>query len=403
MVDPSRAALVSGDPLEVAIEAPRDLTKFMNNTFEIFGAEALVFDDNIYRVPSDTDLQSLPGINGDPSRKDHINITTLGLDGEWNLSRQTFAVDLQVDDNRYERNSNLNNVSTLDKVTWLYGVGDVLSGQIGAVYSQALIPFVDVTTYNRDLYATTGYFGAGRFQLGPRWAIFGGVMESSTSLSDVSLQSNDTHTKSVDLGTEYATGIKDSVGAEYRYTDARYPRGTVLNDDYREDVGKLVFRHSFSEKTDIVAMGGFLRRDYASDEIHRFSGEMWRVDMNWQTTEKMNIAFGTWQNLQARVTAQSDYYVSKGGRIAPKWTATEKIAVAVSLIYEDQDYIGVTQSELSLGTRRDKLATSQVTLTYTPFTFLIFDFGYAYEKRESNEAQFQFNDNVASAKVTVKY
>jgi hypothetical protein len=150
-------------------------------------------------------------------------------------------------------------------------------------------------------------------------------------------------------------------------------------------------------------MGGFLRRDYASDEIHRFSGEMWRVDMNWQTTEKMNIAFGTWQNLQARVTAQSDYYVSKGGRIAPKWTATEKIAVAVSLIYEDQDYIGVTQSELSLGTRRDKLATSQVTLTYTPFTFLIFDFGYAYEKRESNEAQFQFNDNVASAKVTVKY
>ena len=87
----------------------------------------------------------------------------------------------------------------------------------------------------------------------------------------------------------------------------------------------------------------------------------------------------------------------------PKWAATEKIAVTVSLIYEDQDYIGVTQSELSLGTRRDKLATSQVTLTYTPFTFLIFDFGYAYEKRESNEAQFQFNDNVASAKVTVKY
>ncbi len=403
MVGPARAALVSGDPLEVAIEAPRDLTKFLNNTFEIFGAETLILDDNIYRVPSGADLQALPGINADPSRKDHINVTTLGLDGEWNRGRQTFAVDLQVDDNRYERNSNLNDVSTLDKVTWLYQVGDVLSGQIGAVYSQALIPFLNVSSYNRDVYATTSYFGAGRFQLGPRWAIYGGVMESSTTLSDVALQSNDTHSKSVEFGTEYATGIKDSVGAEYRYTDARYPRGTALNDDYREDAGRVVFRHSFSEKTDIVASGGFLKRDYASEAIHRFSGEIWRVDMNWQTTEKLLFEFGTWQNLQAYLSAQSDYYVSKGGRIAPKWTATEKIAVGLSLIYEAQDYVGVTASELSLGTRRDKLSTAQVTLTYTPFRFLIFDFGYAYEKRDSNEAQFQFNDNVARAKVTVKY
>jgi hypothetical protein len=294
-------------------------------------------------------------------------------------------------------------VSTSDKASWRYDVGDVLSGQVGAIYSKALIPFINANRYDRDLYATTSYFGAGRFQLGPRWAVFGGVMESSTTLSDVTLRSNDTHTKSVDFGTEYATGVKESVGVEYRYTDARYPLGTALNDDYREDAGRVVFRHTFSEKTDIEAIGGFLRRDYASDEIRRFSGEVWRVDMNWQTTEKLKMEFGTWRNLQAYVTAQSDYYVSKGARIAPQWAATEKIALMLSLGYEVQDYIGVTESELSLGKRRDKLATSQLTLTYTPFRFLIFDFGYAYEKRDSSDAQFQFNDNVASAKVTVKY
>ncbi len=220
MGDPARAALIKGDPLEVAIEAPRDVTKFVDNTFDIFGAEALVFDDNIYRVPSGTDLQSLPGINGNPSRNDHINVTTLGLDGEWNRGRQTLDVNLQADENHYGRNGNLNNVSTLDKVTWLYEVGDLLSGQVGALYSQALIPFMDASSYNRDLYATTSYFGAGRIQLGPRWAIFGGVMDSSTTLSDVAVQSNDTHSKSVDFGTEYATGLKDSIGVEYRYSDA---------------------------------------------------------------------------------------------------------------------------------------------------------------------------------------
>ena len=258
-----------------------------------------------------------------------IGITTLGLDGEWNRGRQIFAVDLQVDDNRYQRNSNLNNVSTRDKATWLYEVGDVLSGQVGAEYNQALIPFFNTSNYGGDSYAVTSYFGAGRYQFGPRWAIYGGLMDSKTTLSNAALQFNDTHTKSVDLGTEYATGIKDSIGVEYRYRDARYPNGTVPNEDYREEVGKLVFRHSFSEKTDIEVNGGVLRRNYASDQIRSFSGNIWRVDMNWQTTEKVKIQLGTWQNLQAYVTAQSDYYVSKGVTIAPLWTATEKVAVAV--------------------------------------------------------------------------
>jgi hypothetical protein len=399
---PTHAAFVEGDPLEVAIAAPNEALT-LENSFGIFGSETLIFDDNVYRLSSDvTDLRALNGISPDAARSDRINTTSAGLDGVWNRGRQTFTLDLNADDNRFDRNSNLDNISSADKAVWRYDVGGVLSGQVGAVYNRALISFGNINRYDRDLYAATSYFGAGRYQLGPRWAIFGGVLESGTTLSDMALQSNDSHQKSVDFGTEYATGVKDSLGVEYRYTDARYPRGSALNDDYREEVARFIIRHAFSEKTDIDASGGLLKREYANEVINSFSGDVWRVAAHWQATDKVQVEADGWRNPQAYITAQSDYYISTGGRIAPHWTPTQKITLAVSLSYEAQNYIGVTESELSQGSRRDKLTTSQLTLTYAPIEYLAFDFAYAYQKRDSNESQFTFNDNIVTAKVTVK-
>lgn len=402
-VEAARAAIVNGDPLELAIAPPADAVKFKENTFEVSAADAFSYDDNIYRLaPSVTNLQGLAGIGPNAARQDHINTATLAGNGAWNLGRQTFVVDLRADDNRYNVNSNLNNVSTNDKLIWDWNIGSVLSGQVGAIYSNGLISFVNSTNYARNLYAVTSYYGAGRYQIGPHWAIFGGVLQSGTTLSDPALRANDLHTKSVDFGSELATSENDSLGAEYRYTDARYPLGTALNSDYREDTGRFVVRHAFSEKTKLDANFGFLKRNYASATIAQFSGDVWRVGVVWKPTEKVQLEASGWRNLQAYVTAQSDYFVDRGQSIAVRWTVREKIAVTGSYGYENQNYIGVGLSQLLLAARRDSLSTPQAGIKYTPFEFLVFDFTYAYEKRNSNISGFQYNDHVISAKVTVK-
>jgi len=399
----ANAAIVNGDPLEQAIEAPNDSLNFKENSFHVFAADALVYDDNVYRLAPDvTDLQSLDGIGPNARRQDYIDTISAGLDGIWNLGRQTITVDLLGSDNRYDYNTNLDNFSTKDKLIWNWIIGSALSGELGATYSDGIISFINTTNYAKNLYAVTNYYGAGRYQLGPHWAIFGGVLEADTTLNNSALQSNDTNATSVDFGSDYRTGVNDSLGLEYRYTDATFPYGSSLNSDYREDSARFVVRHDFSEKTSINANIGFLKRDYTSAAIESFSGDVWRIAAQWLPTEKLEIDVDGWRNLQAYVTAQSDYYVSKGGRISAPWTASEKIKVALSVGYEVDDYIGLGESEIEQGSRRDTLTTAQASLTYTPFQFLIFDFGYAYEKRSSNESQFEFNDNVFSAKVTVK-
>jgi hypothetical protein len=403
-VEKARAAIVNGDPLELAIAPPADSVKFKENSFEVRADDAFSYDDNVYRLaPSVTNLQALAGIGPNATRQDHINTVTLAGDGAWNLGRQTFAVDLRVDDNRYNSNSNLNNVSTNDKLIWNWNIGSVLSGQVGAIYSNGLISFVNSNNFGRNLYAVTDYYGAGRYQIGPHWAIFGGVLQSGTTLSDPALRANDLHTKSVDIGSEFATSENDSLGAEYRYTDARYPLGTALNSDYREDTARFVVRHAFSEKTKLDANFGFLKRNYASETIATFSGDVWRVGLIWKPTDKMQLEGAGWRNLQAYVTAQSDYFVDRGESIALRWTATEKIVVSGSYTFENQNYIGVGLTQPTLVARRDSLNTPQASIKYTPFEFLVFDFGYAYERRNSNTAGFQYNDHVISAKVTVKH
>jgi hypothetical protein len=401
---PGRAAIVDNDPLEQGFVAVRDFNVLLNNTFEIDASQSAYYDDNLYRLSNEvSNLQTLPGIGADAARADHLEMSTLGFDGMWNWGKQFFTVDLKANDNRYNQNSNLDNVSTNDKVSWNWALAQSLSGEAGALYDSGLVSFINAATYGKDLYASTKYFGTLRYQLGPRWALYGGVLESGATLSDVALQNNDLHTKSVEIGSELATNEKDSAGLEYRYTDARFPKGNSINSDYREDAARFVFNRAFSEKTDGNFNFGFLKRNYASSDIGNFSGDVWRFSLRWQPRDRLQFDLTGARNLQAYLTAQSDYYVSTGARVAPTWIFSEKLNVTLAASYESQTYVGVTEAQILAGTRRDRLSSGQATIEYLPRAFLVFDFGYAYEDRKSDEARYQYDDNVISAKVTFKY
>ncbi len=96
------------------------------------------------------DVQQVVGPSA--SREDHINSPSAGLDGQWALGRQIFSVQAQVADNRYAENTNLNNVSTIDKAIWNWGVASVLSGQVGAEFTRSLLSFVNAAVYERNTY-----------------------------------------------------------------------------------------------------------------------------------------------------------------------------------------------------------------------------------------------------------
>jgi exopolysaccharide biosynthesis operon protein EpsL len=395
------------DTLEKAVDPPGDLNVDVGNMFTLFAADRESLDNNIYRLPSNvTDVSTVVG--QDASRQDHINTSSAGLAGQWEIGRQIFALDLRADDNRYARNSDLNHVSGSDRAIWNWGLGSQLSGQVGADYNRSIASFVNTDVYTRNLVDQWDEFGGARYQIGPRWAVFGGVIQAETKLSALASRENDNKQKAVEVGTEYATGVQDSVGFEYRYTDANYPNilvanGAALSPNYNEDRARAFIKYSISDKTLLDASAGYLERDYPDHGIGKFSGDIWRASLQWQPRDKTQLLAVAWRELHAYLTAESDYYVSDGESVSPIWVATEKLSLSLLFSAEKQNYIGTAPGTTVAGPRHDKVLAEQANVEYLPLRYVTVNFSIRREQRSSNEGQFAYNDTLATIGITAKF
>jgi hypothetical protein len=396
---PVLAAFDYRDTLEKAFAGPDDTELANERMYDFFVADQWSSDSNIYRLPSSDDVSTVVGPGA--SRDDQINSASAGFEGQWTSGRQRINLDLRVDDNRYAQNTDLNNVSSNDKLIWDWGLGSALSGEAGAYFYRSLASFINADVYTPDIADVTGFYGTLRYQLGPRWAVFGGLLGSKTTLSAAESQANNNNNKIVDFGTEFDFSATNSVGLEYRYNDTNFPDdlvfdGTVGNGDFREDTLRFILRYAISDKTTIDAFAGYMRRDYSNPGIQGFGGDTWRVSVRWQATDKTQIAADTWRRLQAYISTQSQYFVSTGGSIGPTIQATEKLAFEFLGGIEQQKYIGS-------GNTTATVDSAEAGLTYKPWAALTINVTFRYENRHSNETFFQFDDNLASVGATWRF
>jgi len=239
------------------------------------------------------------------------------------------------------------------------------------------------------------------------------VMSTDVSQGQATLKINDNRRNAVDVGMEYATGASSSLNLDYRHTAADYKQNGLLNgqefdQDYRDDTARLTFRDALTEKSQLEALIGYLKRTYPNTVIGAFSGYIWRLSYDWHPTDKTEILFSGSRDLQADLSAQTDYYVSKAFSIAPTWTPTEKISLSLVLVHDEQDFIGVNEFVASVGSRRDRINSGQVNLGYTPFIFsqsraLTFTCSYRIERRTSNQANLSYDDNIGKVGVSFKF
>jgi exopolysaccharide biosynthesis operon protein EpsL len=403
------------DTLEKAVDPPGDIVVDAGKFLDVFAADQESYDNNLFRLNRATDVTTLIGPNA--SRQDHINTVSAGLDGQWTPGRQIVTLDLRVDDNRYAQNNDLNNVSSSDRLIWNWSVGSLLSGQAGADFTRSIAGFVNSNVYSRNLVDQAEYFAGARYQIGPHWAIFGGIIEADTSLTAVASKGDDSNRKSGEGGVEYATSAQNSFGFEYRYTDATYPNTTVSNGaatfpNYHEDRERFFIKYGISDKTQLNASAGYLNRDYPNHSVGAFSGNIWRASLQWQPRDRTQIVVGGWRELHAYLTADSDYYVSNGFSASPVWLVSEKVNISMQLSSEKQNYIASSGTVVSptgtsaVGPRQDKLVAEQAVVTYAPLKYLTVNLTVRHEQRNSNaanEPNFSYNDTLASVGVTGKF
>jgi hypothetical protein len=414
------AAIEYKDALDIALTPPEVAAGVeRTDTLTLYVGDKIAYDDNIYLLPPGvTDLTTLTGIGNNAKRQDYIDTVSGGMDAEWLTGgRQSFDVGLHADYNRYFRNQDLNNVSSNDRAAWNWGLGNALTGTIGVDYQRLLAGFSNTVVYSRDIVSRSDYFGSMRYQIGPRWGIFGGLLGTDYSVSAAQGTFNNSKSKGVDVGADFSTDT-NRIGFDYRYNDSRAPNSAVLNGvvfdpDYREDRARVLLRYALTEKTLVDASAGYLRRQYPSSAIGSFSGEIWRAAVQWQPTPKTQLLLGVWQQLAADLTSQTDYFVDKGVSLTPQWIASAKITFSAIIARDTNNYIGSNPiGSIPIGpipvapitqARHDTITAETANMVYTPIRTIAITVSANHSTRNSNISQFHYNDIQGNVTVVYKF
>jgi len=365
--------------------------------------DQFTYDDNVYRLPAGADAAALVGPGA--SREDHINAATAEIDAQRTYGKQVFTLDAQAADNRYARDTELNNVSTHDKLEWQWQLGNMFSGQLGGQYNRQLAAYGNTINYTPDVFDDTAFYGTGRYQIGPHWAIFGGVFNTNTTLEAISSKENDNDARTVDIGTEYAFDPNDSIGFEYRYTDTSFSHSVDPDfTNFQEDTGRVLFKYAFTERLLLDASAGYEKRKYAIPAFRDFGGDIWRVTAEWVPTEKTKIVLDSWRRLSAYESAELAYFADTGASITPSWQATEKVLLSFDGSYHSENYIGSGAPTLvNVQSRHDTFNTEHANISYDPVRFLTLVFTCGLERRGSTIEQLNYHERLLRASATFRF
>jgi hypothetical protein len=374
--------------------------------YTAFASDTLTYDDNVFKIPQAlTNISSLLSPNA--SRRDHIDTISIGTDDQLYSARQFVALKLQLSKNYFDHNKFLDNTSANGSLLWTWQAAGGISGTAGADYLRQLANSSQTLFYGKDLVGIANEYVDARYQIGSRWDVFGGVHANETTNSAVELHIDNFHSKTANSGLEYVLRDSDTVGIEYSYANARAVQNFVdvrfNGENYNEDRAHLLLHYALDGKTQLDATVGYLKRYYPETNVGDFSGDVWRVSLGWQPTEKVELNVSTWRDLAAYLDAESNYFVARGENVSPIWVASEKLSFSISAQWVRQDYIASSPTFLTIGERHDTLHSQQVSVIYTPVQWLTFTFAYDHEGHSSTIEFFTYGDRLWTGTLRVTF
>lgn len=365
-------------------------------------SQTMMQDSNLYRLPDDLDARALSA-DTDATRDDIVSRTTASLDTGWQFGRQDIELSANADANRYNHNEALDNTSGNARADWNWQLASDWTGQLGGNYGRALSGFTNSRFLARDVLETYDYHGSARYQLTPHWHLNGQASVANGSHDTASRQQDDFESQTSVFGAGYLTGRGDQFGLEYRRTATSFPNETpgpsvlFASRRYIDRTANVTMKYAFTVKTSLEGSVGYLWRHYPEGVIGDFAGATWNASLHWEPRSKTQVTITQWRELKAYLDAESSHFQSTGTRLTVAWLPGARETFAFEVSDERHDYEGFDPASFTSGAaRRDSLRSAQTSFTWQPSDRLALDLAYAFERRDSNRALYDYDDRLLS-------
>jgi len=406
----SRLPILSAAILLGGLTPATDANALWGDRLELFVSEAVIHDDNVFRISSQSDPAA---VLGSPSKGDTYHTTSFGVNFDVPVSRQRFQGGLAWNDTRYDRFTFLDLTGHTGRAVWLWQVGDDLSGKLGYMDSLALASFANVqsgggqSVVPNALTTQQAFFNAG-YRVTPRWELRGEVSRLEQSNQIPQRRVNDIIIDGGELTVSYVTPAKNKVGFSVRLDEARYPTpqvagASLIDNAYRQQIIAAVTDWSLTGHSHFIARAGRVSRSYEQLPQRDFEGPTLNVTYDWNPTGNFTLTALAVREISTTEEVNVGFVVVRGAALRPTLRLTEKIRISGALEYSERDYRG--DPALALGTvaRIDEVRAAGVTASYRPVRPVTLEAAFRRETRSSTVAFGDYVTNIASVTARIGF
>jgi exopolysaccharide biosynthesis operon protein EpsL len=398
MVRFGAAIIVAGVLLPVT-----DAVALWDDRLELFVAQTLTRDDNVFRISSGLDPAAALGSS---SKGDTYSTTSLGFNLDVPVSRQRFQGGVTWNKNRYDRFTILNWDGHQGRGIWLWQLGNDISGQLGYTETLILASLANVQSGVQSITPNSltirrAFFNA-EYMLTPRWRLRGETGRLKLLNEAPERKANDSSTDSVDLTVSYVTPVRNQIGLGMRVENGRLPNqqlvaGDLFDNSYRQQNVAAVTEWTLTGSSHVSARVGSVRRSYTQLPQRDFEGATFQAAYDWRPTGKLTLTAVAQKDISTIEQVNIGFVLVKSVALRPTLRLTEKVNIGGSLEYSNREYR--SDPALVLGdvpNRTDRVRSAAVTASYRPIRSVTLQMALLHETRSSTVAFGDYAANVVS-------
>lgn len=369
-----------------------------------------VYDSNIFRLQNGAQAKSLFGSS---SLSDRLFELEFGLATKMRLSNQLILLDLNVNQTKYNRFSNLDYVGNNKRVQWDWQLGNNLNGIISYNSSKQDSGFADVVSSaqvvrENNLRTTNTTHADINWQLQSEWSLFSSFENADSVNSSTAFRFNDRQETTIESGVLYQSHLLTNIGLSVKRKDYDYANRSAAslalfgNSTVRKElIGR--FGSQLNARTNLNVQIAAVNIDYPQVKTRKSDNLSQNWTLVYAVSPDTQISLNAFKDFNQVDDILYNTAEVKGFAITPSWNVTSKITVGGLASIKKQDYLGSSGAVLTSNPRSDKLESYGVNAKYLFSRRALLALSYLDTQRSSNMAGISFKDKLVRLTAGFEY
>lgn len=293
-------------------------------------------DDNLFRLPD-----GQPGFGN--RRSDAARHAHAGLLFNKTWSRQKLYAQAKVTQYDFQHFDQLDHDAKEAQLRWNWTAGNRFEGMLGASYVEALAPYTDFRSSQRNLRTHRRDYAEAAWKPAPAWRARAAAARDRFSYELPAQRFNDRTEDAAEIGADWLPRSGSTVGMVARrvrgsYANPRLFGGLPRDESFEQDELKARINWLASGSTTVNLLAGHARRRYTALGERDASGFNGRVTAIHQPRGKLRITAAAWREFAAVESNVVSYSLNRGASLGATWEHSAKVRIDASASHETRRY-----------------------------------------------------------------